>query len=134
MASISGNVLVGETEISRADGVERRGLSMEDAGKLVGICLSRSAYAQSKDKVNGQRSSIWANSGLPQELGSMSVHASVRRQQKRSGPRRVADYASFGLPQAPSLGGLMPFINLGERNDRGEGEQGYSPTDRHGNA
>jgi len=110
-----GNVLVRDDGDLQGDGVDVA-VSLEDAAEPGGICLSRSAYAQSKDKVTAE----FVNLG-EQRLKNLArpVRVYAIRPQTTNAPTTASPAYAPSAPAVPRLSVVvMPFINLADDREQ----------------
>jgi TolB-like protein/class 3 adenylate cyclase len=110
-----GNVLIGDDGDLQGDGVDIA-VSLEDAAEPGGICLSRSAYAQSKDKVTAE----FVNLG-EQRLKNLARPARVYaiRPQTINAPTTASPAYAPSAPAVPRLSVVvMPFVNLADDREQ----------------
>ncbi|MBV8406527.1 MAG: adenylate/guanylate cyclase domain-containing protein [Alphaproteobacteria bacterium] len=112
-----GDVLVGTEGDLQGDGVDLA-VSLEDAAEPGGICLSRSAYAQSKDSVAAEFDNL-GEQRLKDLARPVRVYA-IRPPTMNAPPTPLPVYAPSS-PAVPRLSVVvMPFANL-----CGDSEQDY---------
>jgi TolB-like protein/class 3 adenylate cyclase/tetratricopeptide (TPR) repeat protein len=110
-----GNVLIGDDGDLQGDAVDVA-VSLEDAAEPGGICLSRSAYAQSKDKVAAE----FVNLG-EQRLKNLArpVRLYAIRPQTINAPTTASPAYAPSAPAVPRLSVVvMPLVNLGDDREQ----------------
>jgi TolB-like protein/class 3 adenylate cyclase len=110
-----GDVLIGHDGDLQGDGVNFA-VSLEDAAEPGGICLSRAAYAQAKDKVTAE----FVNLG-EQRLKNLTraVRVYAIRPQTIDAPTTAAPAYAPSPSAVPRLSVVvMPFVNLGDDREQ----------------